>query len=71
ENYVRLNVNLLKEGKADFREFWTRSGDRIIRVLVAGIKGKNGEYIGTLEIVEDLTDILKDPEGILKKIVVL
>lgn len=71
ENYVKLNVNLLKEGKMPYREFWTRSGERIIRVIVAGIRGKDGRYLGTLEIVEDFTEILKDPENILKKIVVL
>ncbi|MEM0021669.1 MAG: DUF438 domain-containing protein [Fervidicoccaceae archaeon] len=71
ENYVRLNVNLLKEGKLPYREFWTRSGDRILRVIVAGIRGRDNEYLGTLEIVEDFTEVLKNPEEIVKKIVVL
>jgi len=54
-------VRLLKEGQLDHREFWTRSGDRILRVIVAGIRDKNGRYFGTLEIVEDFTEIIKDP----------
>jgi len=71
ENYVKLNVRLLKEGQFNHREFWTRSGDRILRVIVAGIRDKNGRYLGTLEIVEDFTEIIKDPESIMKKIVIL
>ncbi len=71
EGYVKFNVKLLKEGKFPYREFWTRMGNRIIRVLVVGIRDNNGEYLGTLEIVEDFTDIIKNPEEIKKKIVVL
>ncbi len=71
EGYVKFNVKLLKEGKFPYREFWTRMGDRIIRVLIAGIRNEKGEYLGTLEIVEDFTEIIKNPEKIMKKIVVL
>ncbi len=71
EGYVKFNVKLLKEGKFPYREFWTRMGDRIIRVLVAGVRDKDGKYLGTLEIVEDFTDIIRNPEEVMKKIVVL
>jgi DUF438 domain-containing protein len=71
EGYVRLNVKLLKDGKAAYREFWTRMGNRIIRVLIAGVKNKEGKYLGTLEIVEDLTDVIEKPEEIKKKIMIL
>jgi DUF438 domain-containing protein len=71
EGYVMLNVKKIKEGEFPHREFWTRVGDRIVRVIVAGIRDDEGKYLGTLEIVEDLTEILENPEEIKKRIVVL
>ncbi|MEM3998904.1 MAG: histidine kinase, partial [Ignisphaera sp.] len=60
-----------KAGKAEYREFWTRQGDRILRVLIVAVKNDRGEYLGTLEIVEDFTDVINNVEEIKKKIVVL
>ena len=71
ENFVKSVVNDLKAGKADFKEYWTRLGDRIIRVMVVAVKDRNGNYLGTLEMVEDLTEIVNNPEEIKKKIIVL
>ncbi len=71
EGYVKFNVKLLKQGKFSHREFWTRMGDRIIRVLIVGVRDKDGNYRGTLEIVEDFTDMINNPEKIKEKIVVL
>ncbi|MEM0028988.1 MAG: PAS domain-containing protein, partial [Ignisphaera sp.] len=64
-------VDELKAGKAEYREFWTRQGDRILRVLIVAVKNDRGEYLGTLEIVEDFTDVINNVEEIKKKIVVL
>ncbi len=71
ENYVKLNVKQLRENKQLFREFWTKMGDRIIRVLIVGVRNNKGEYIGTLEVVEDFTDIIRNPEEVINKIVIL
>jgi DUF438 domain-containing protein len=71
ESYVMLNIKKIKEGEFPYREFWTRSGDRILRVIVAGIRDDEGRYLGTLEMVEDMTEILKNPEEIMKKIMIL
>ncbi|MEM2939121.1 MAG: DUF438 domain-containing protein [Candidatus Bathyarchaeia archaeon] len=71
ENFVKNVVNELKSGKADFREYWTRLGDRIIRVIVAAVKDKDGNYLGTLEMVEDLTEIVNNPEEVKRRIVIL
>ncbi|MEM4672082.1 MAG: histidine kinase, partial [Desulfurococcaceae archaeon] len=40
-------------------------------VIVVPVKNRNGELLGVLEIVEDLTDVVKKPEEIKKKIMVL
>lgn len=71
ENFVKSVVNELRSGKVNFREYWTRIGDRIIRVLVIAVRDKNGNYLGTLEMVEDLTEVVNNPEEIKKKIIVL
>jgi len=72
EKYVQLNVELLKKNKERYREFWTRLGDRILRVLVVGVRDKDGNYLGTLEVVEDFTDILRNAQEIVeRKVVVL
>lgn len=71
ENYVMLNVDALKRGEFKYREFWTRLGDRVIRVIIAPVKGKRGEILGILEVVEDLTEVVERPEDIKKKIMVL
>ncbi len=71
EKYVMKNVELLKKQGLTYREFWTKMGGRIIRVLIVGVRNDKGKYMGTLEIVEDMTDIVENPEKIKEKIMVL
>lgn len=71
EGYVKTNVEALKQGKYEYREFWTRLGDRIIRVIVAPVKSPDGRQLGTIEIVEDMTEIIDNPDEVRKRIVVL
>jgi len=71
EKYVMKNVEMLKKQGLLSREFWTRMGGRIIRVLIVGVRNDKGEYLGTLEIVEDMTNIVEHPEKIKEKIMVL
>jgi len=71
EQYVARNVEALKTGKEKYRVFWTRLGDRIIRVLLVAVRKPDGELLGVAEIVEDFTEVLNNPEEIMKKIVVL
>jgi len=71
EGIVRRTVDEIKSGEADYREFWTRLGDRVMRVLIVGVKNENGELLGTVEVVEDLTEVVNNPEEVKKKILVL
>ncbi len=71
EALVRKTVDEIKSGEASYREFWTRVGDRVIRVLIVGVKDDDGRYLGTVEIVEDLTDVINNVNEIKKKILVL
>ena len=71
ERLVKRVVEELKSGRSNFKEYWTRLGDRIIRVLVVAVRDKNGNYLGSLEMVEDLTDIINNPDEIKRRIVIL
>ena len=71
EGLVKKTVDELKRGEREYAEFWTRKAGRILRVLIAPVRNSSGEYLGTVEIVEDFTEILENPEGIKEKIVVL
>uniref|UniRef100_A0A7C4D7N0 DUF438 domain-containing protein n=1 Tax=Staphylothermus marinus TaxID=2280 RepID=A0A7C4D7N0_STAMA len=71
EKYVMTNVEAIKQGKFKYREFWTMLGDKIMRVIITPVKNKDGELLGVLEIVEDLTDVVNNPEEVKKKIMVL
>jgi len=71
EAMVRNVVERLKKGEVEYREYWTKQGDRILRVLVAPVRGRDGRYLGTLEVVEDLTEVVRNPEEILRKVLVL
>lgn len=71
EGIVKVNVERIKKGDEEFREYWTMVGDRIIRVIVTSVKSKEGKYLGTLEMVEDLTDVVRNPSEIMKKILIL
>jgi DUF438 domain-containing protein len=46
-------------------------GDRVIRVLIVPVKSREGKYIGSVEIVEDLTGVVNNPEEVKKRITVV
>jgi len=71
ERLVRETLEALKRGEADYKEFWTRIGDRVVRVFISAVRDENGRYQGAVEVVEDFTEALKNPEEVLKKVVVL
>jgi DUF438 domain-containing protein len=71
ERLVKETVDALKRGEADYREFWTRIGDRIVRVFISAVRDESGRYLGAVEVVEDFTEALRNPEEVLKKVVVL
>jgi len=71
ERLVRETVEALRRGEADYREFWTRIGGRVVRVFISAVRDENGRYLGALEVVEDFTEVLRNPEEVLKKVVVL
>ena len=52
----------LKNGKRDFAEFWIDLKERKIYIRYFAVRDKDGKYLGTLEVGQDITDI-KQIEG--------
>ncbi len=56
---VNQVVSDLKEGGKDVAEFWIDLKGRKIYIRYFAVKDKDGRYIGTLEVSQDITDIQK------------
>lgn len=48
-------LDAFKSGRADREEFWLETGGRFVRIEYRAIRDKEGAYLGTLEISQDLT----------------
>lgn len=56
---VKEIVEAFKSGKKNIAEFWINLKDRLIFIRYFAVRGKKGEYLGTLEVTQDITDIKK------------
>ncbi len=56
---VRRIIEEFKAGRRDKAEFWINMGGRLIYIRYYPVRDKEGRYLGTLEVVEDITDIKK------------
>jgi PAS domain S-box-containing protein len=52
-------VEVFKAGTKDVAEFWITMDNRFVHIRFFAVRGKNREYLGTLEVVQDITDIKK------------
>ena len=50
-------IEELKSGKRESIESWTCRGERIIHIRYLAVRGRDGEYLGTLETAQDTTDL--------------
>lgn len=48
-----------KNNKRDVAEFWINLNNRLIYIRYFPVRNKNGEYLGCLEVTQDITDIKK------------
>lgn len=48
-----------REGKRDVAEFWIDHGGRKVYIRYFAVRDEEGNYLGTLEATEDITDIQK------------
>jgi len=56
---VNRILEAFKTGKKDVAEFWIQKNNRIIYIRYFAVKDKDGKYLGTLEVTQDITDIKK------------
>jgi len=52
-------VEAFKTGKKDVAEFWISINNRLVHIRYFAVRNKKGEYLGTMEVTQDITDIQK------------
>ena len=52
-------IEAFKNGKRDVAKFWINLNDRQIYIRYFPVRDKDGSYLGTLEVSQDITDIKK------------
>lgn len=56
---VNKILDSFKSGKKDAAEFWIQKGNRLVHILYFPVRNRDGKYIGTMEVTQDITDIKK------------
>jgi PAS domain S-box-containing protein len=52
-------LEAFKKGKKDSAEFWITMNNRLVHIRYFAVRDKNGKYLGTMEVTQDLTDLKK------------
>ncbi len=56
---VNKIVESFKAGEKNVAEFWINLNGRLIHIRYFAVRDKDGKYLGTMEVTQDLTDIKK------------
>jgi PAS domain S-box-containing protein len=56
---VNRILESFKTGKKDVAEFWIQMDNRLINIRYFAVRDKDGKYLGTMEVTQDITDIKK------------
>ena len=56
---VNKILEAFKTSKKDVAEFWIAMDNRLIHIRYFAVRDKDGKYLGTMEVTQDLTDIKK------------
>jgi PAS domain S-box-containing protein len=56
---VNRILEAFKKGEKDVAEFWIQKGGRLIHIRYFAVRGKDGKYLGTMEVTQDITDLKK------------
>jgi len=56
---VEQILNDFKKNKSDIAEFWINLKGRLIHIRYFAVRDKNEDYLGCLEVTQDITDIKK------------
>ena len=49
----------LKAGSLDKAEFWIQAGERMVFIRYFPVRAEGGEYLGCIEVTQDITEIRK------------
>jgi PAS domain S-box-containing protein len=52
-------VESFKSGKKNFAEFWINLNGRMLHIRFFAVRDAEGKYLGTVEVVQDVTEIMK------------
>ncbi|MDH7564656.1 MAG: DUF438 domain-containing protein [Candidatus Bathyarchaeota archaeon] len=52
-------LDAFRKGEKNTAEFWITMGGRLIHIRYFAVRNKEGKYLGTMEVTQDLTDIKK------------
>ena len=56
---VNKILEAFKKGEKDSAEFWITMNNRLVHIRYFAVRDKNGKYMGTMEVTQDLTDLQK------------
>lgn len=56
---VNKILDAFKSGERDVAEFWINLKDRLVHIRYFAVRNKDGEYLGVLEVSQDITQIKK------------
>jgi hypothetical protein len=56
---VNRIVEAFTTGEKDTAEFWITMNNRLVHIRYFAVRDKNGKYLGTMEVTQDLTDLKK------------
>jgi PAS domain S-box-containing protein len=56
---VNRILEAFKKDEKDVAEFWINVGGRLIHIRYLAVRDKNGKYLGTMEVTQDITDLKK------------
>ena len=56
---VNKILDSFKSGKKDVAEFWIPTGERLVHIRYFAVRGKDGKYLGTMEVTQDIANLKK------------
>lgn len=54
---VNKILDAFRQGEKDVAEFWIQMGGKMVHIRYFAVRDDNGNYLGTIEVVQDITEI--------------
>ena len=56
---VNRILESFRKGEKDVAEFWIAVNNRLVHIRYFAVRDRDGKYLGTMEVTQDITDIKK------------